>query len=137
MSGQKLLSLAALGLALGLAHLTPAHAAPAGNGTLALGQSAGVDKATTEVRYRGRRFGRGVGVGLGIGVLGAIIADQAYRPRTGYYYDDEAYDGPYYYPSQYSGDPRRVCAQNFRSFEWNTGLYTTYSGEKRLCPYLR
>jgi hypothetical protein len=30
-----------------------------------------------------------------------------------------------------------MCAQNFRSFEWNTGLYTTYSGEKRLCPYLQ
>ena len=35
------------------------------------------------------------------------------------------------------GDPRSLCAQNFRSFEWNTGLYTTYDGDKRLCPYLR
>jgi hypothetical protein len=75
---------------------------------------------------------------LGAGVVaGAIIANEAYRPRRGYYYDDEAYDGPYYYPSGYRGDPRVVCAENFRSFEWHTGLYTTYSGEKRLCPYLR
>jgi hypothetical protein len=29
------------------------------------------------------------------------------------------------------------CANRFRSFEWDTGLYTTYGGEKRLCPYLR
>ena len=28
------------------------------------------------------------------------------------------------------------CAAQFRSFEWDTGLYTTYGGEKRLCPYL-
>ena len=67
----------------------------------------------------------------------SIIANEAYRPRRGYYYDDYAYDGPYYYPSAYSGDPRVVCAQNFRSFEWNTGLYTTYGGERRLCPYLK
>lgn len=29
------------------------------------------------------------------------------------------------------------CARRYRSFEWDTGLYTTYGGEKRLCPYLR
>lgn len=29
------------------------------------------------------------------------------------------------------------CANTYRSFEWDTGLYTTYGGEKRLCPYLR
>ncbi len=29
------------------------------------------------------------------------------------------------------------CDDRFRSFEPSTGLYTTYGGEKRLCPYLR
>ena len=90
--------------------------------------------------HRGHRRGWGAApwIGLGAGVVvGSIIANEAYRPRRGYYYDDYAYDGPYYYPSAYSGDPRTVCAQNFRSFEWSTGLYTTYEGEKRLCPYLR
>ena len=29
------------------------------------------------------------------------------------------------------------CDARFRSFEWNTGLYTTYGGDRRLCPYLR
>lgn len=29
------------------------------------------------------------------------------------------------------------CASQFRSFEWDSGLYTTYGGEKVLCPYLR
>ena len=73
--------------------------------------------------------GRGVGIGIGLGILGGIVAAEAYRPRAGYYYDDEAYDGPYYAPTGYAGDPRSLCAQNFRSFEWNTGLYTTYGGE--------
>jgi hypothetical protein len=104
------------------------------------------NSAVSEVQWRGwgwRGRGRGWGwgawpwVGLGAGVVaGAIIADQAYRPRPGYYYDDYAYNGPYYYPSAYRGDPRTICAQNFRSFDWNTGLYTTYSGERRPCPYL-
>jgi hypothetical protein len=29
------------------------------------------------------------------------------------------------------------CAQRYRSFNPSTGYYTTYSGEQRLCPYLR
>jgi BA14K-like protein len=76
-----------------------------------------------------------VGIGAGI-VAGAIIADQTYRPRPGYYYDTYAYNGPYYYPDDYHGDPRQMCARYFRSFEWDTGYYTTYGGEHRLCPYL-
>ena len=78
----------------------------------------------------------GLGIGAGI-VAGAIIADNYYRPRPGYYYDDYAYDGPYYRPAGYGGDPRVLCAENFRSYEWRTGLYTTYGGEKKLCPYLQ
>jgi hypothetical protein len=87
----------------------------------------------TPVHRRGWR----VAPWIGLGIAGAIIANEAYRPRRGYYYDDYAYEGPYYYPSDYDGDPRVKCAENFRSFEWRTGLYTTYAGEKRLCPYLR
>jgi BA14K-like protein len=70
------------------------------------------------------------------GIVGGIIANEIYRPRYRYY-DDYSYDGPYYAPSGYGGDARELCAQNFRSFEWRTGLYTTYEGDKRLCPYLR
>lgn len=29
------------------------------------------------------------------------------------------------------------CDDRFNSFEWDTGRYTTYGGESRLCPYLR
>jgi len=115
----------------------PAAASPAQTATPVLKADAG--GAVTQVRWWGRRgWGAAPWIGLGAGVaIGTIIADEAYRPRRGYYYDDYAYDGPYYYPAGYRGDPRVMCAENFRSFEWRTGLYTTYSGEKRLCPYLR
>ena len=93
------------------------------------------------IQYRGRGgggFGPGVLFGLGTGVVvGSIIANQADRPRPGYYYDTYAYNGPYYYPAEYRGDPRELCAQYFKSFEWRSGMYTTYQGERRLCPYLR
>jgi BA14K-like protein len=29
------------------------------------------------------------------------------------------------------------CAAQFRSFEPDTGYYTTYAGERVLCPYLQ
>ena len=89
-------------------------------------------------RKRTTRAGATVARRGSLGIIGgAIIANEIYRPRAGYYYDDYAYNGPYYYPSNYGGDPRVNCAQNFRSFEWKTGMYTTYGGERRLCPYLR
>ena len=93
-----------------------------------------------QVQYRRGWGWRGPAIGLGIGagiVAGAIIANEAYRPRRGYYYDTYAYDGPYYYPADYRGDPRTICARHFRSFEWRSGMYTTFAGERRLCPYLR
>jgi hypothetical protein len=75
---------------------------------------------------------RGLGIGLGIGIIGGLIAADAYRSDPGYAADEEVYDAP---PA--SGDPRVLCAEKFRSFEWKTGLYTTNSGEKKLCPYLK
>ena len=121
----------------------PAAAAPVGPAIAPAAAKSG--SAVTEVQYRrgwrgGYRrggYGRGIALGLGAAIVGGVIANEIYRPRAGYYYDDYAYDGPYYRPSQYAGGGRELCAQNFRSFEWNTGLYTTYGGEKRVCPYLR
>jgi hypothetical protein len=136
-------ALAAGALAVAFA-FSPAEAAPAvPSGMVTAKPDAGVLSQVQWGRHRHhhhhrRGWGAAPWLGLGAGVvIGSIIANEAYRPRAGYYYDDDDYDGPYYYPSGYAGDPRSVCAQNFRSFEWNTGLYTTYSGEKRLCPYLR
>lgn len=140
---KKLAPVAALVAAFGLA---PAQAAPAAQALAPAVAKGAAAKAVTEVQYRRgwrrggwRRggWGRGVGIGIGAAIVGGIIANEVYRPRRGYYYDDYAYDGPYYAPSSYAGDARTLCAQNFRSFEWNTGLYTTYGGDKRVCPYLR
>ena len=140
--------LLALLLAPGTAGAAPFAAGPAVQASTA---------DVTAVQYRGygyrsygyarpyayaRPYGRGYGyrpfIGFGVAaVAGAIIANEIYRPRPGSYYDAYDYRGPYYYPTSYQGDPRDICARHFRSFEWNTGLYTAYSGEKRLCPYLR
>lgn len=139
MSVWKLLPLGALALTLGSAAPQAAPVEPAGLATAA----AAIEQTTvTPVQYRrggGRGWGfRGWGPGVGLGIVGgAIIANEIYRPRRGYYYDTYAYDGPYYYPADYRGDPRRICAQHFRSFEWESGYYTTYGGEHRLCPYLK
>ena len=109
-----------------------ASAAPPTSGPR-LAKEAAASGAVHEVEFRHHNgFGRGLGVGLGIGILGAIIAHEAYGPRPAYAEDDYADAAP-----EDGGDPRRLCAQDLRSFEWNSGLYTTHSGEKRLCPYLR
>jgi hypothetical protein len=108
------------------------------------GRGWGYGRATARARATGEGYGRGgwggawpfIGFGAAV-IAGAIIADQAYRPHSGHYYDEGPYDGPYHYPAGFRGDPREICLQNYRTFEWRTGLYTTYSGQKRLCPYLR
>lgn len=148
MAKLKLLSLAAAVLAISVIGAEAAPAVPVSGQQAVVVDSA---VAPTQVQYwRGgrriygggygyRRYGgwRGPLIGGGALIAGAIIANEYYRPRRGYYYDTYAHDGPYYYPQGYTGDPRKICAQNFRSFEWNSGMYTTYGGERKLCPYLR
>lgn len=113
-----------------------ANAAAVSPPSVALKAAEGSSGAT-EVRWRGHRhhwrhrhhgywrhrhrhhFGRDLAIGLGLGVAGALAGSAA----RGYY--------------GYSSDARARCAARFRSFEWDTGLYTTYGGDKRLCPYLR
>ena len=111
---RKLLPLGAVALAFAVA---PANAAPTASATAAIAPKLeNSDSHASAVVGRPPRYGygyrRGWGpgpwLGLGAGVVvGSIIANEAYRPRPGYYYDDYAYNGPYYYPSAYSGDPRR------------------------------
>jgi BA14K-like protein len=141
---------AVIALVIGVgASVATAEATPFVSSTPVVSSEAAVDAAAdtgrvTQIQYRrggyggGRYYGRGYGLPLlGAGIIaGAIIADRAYRPRYRYY-DAADYDGPYYRPANYQGSNRQLCAENFRSFEWRTGLYTTYGGEKRLCPYLR
>ena len=129
MTTWKIVPVGVLALAFALA---PAQAAPAAP------PSAVATGASNDIVKVRRGWGPGLGIGLGLGLFGgAVIANEAYRPRAGTYYDDYGYDGPYYAPAGYGGDARELCARNFRSFEWDTGRYTTYSGERRVCPYLR
>ena len=144
MQGWRLPLAGALALSLGLTPVGPvvgpAMAAPAAMPPSLAKAEAG--STVVEVsrrsyhRYHGHRHrghgGRNLAIGLGIGIIGGMIAADAYRSAPAYA-DDEVYDAP---PAS-AGDPRELCAQEFQSFEWNTGLYTTYSGEKKLCPYLR
>jgi hypothetical protein len=37
---------------------------------------------------------------------------------------------------EFSADAMERCAAQFRSFEPDTGYYTTFSGERVMCPYL-
>ena len=81
-------------------------------------------------RHRGDNWNPGAYIGLGI--AGALLSGAL---SEGAYADDYGYaDGPGY--GEGSSAAMRRCASQFRSFEWDTGLYTTYGGEKRLCPYL-
>jgi hypothetical protein len=132
---------AALGFGVALATATAQATPLVKSSPLAATVDAAGSAANVPVQYRGRGYGyRRGGYGLpllGAGIIaGAIIADRAYRPRYRYY-DAVDYNGPYYRPADYRGSDRQLCAENFRSFEWRTGLYTTYGGEKRMCPYLR
>jgi hypothetical protein len=136
------LSISAISAAAGLATV-PANAAPAGSSTALV--EPGSAKAFTQVRSRGgwrggHRGHRGfrTGAAIGLGIAGAAIATGAAR---GYYYgddDDYYYAEPVYsYGYTYSGGGgAERCAATFRSFEWDTGLYTTYQGERVRCPYL-
>ena len=59
-----------------------------------------------------------------------------------YYYDRYSYDR-YYYDDHYyrrscgTYAEKKRCERKYRSFNWDTCRYTTYSGRKRLCPYVR
>ena len=72
-------------------------------------------------RYIGRRRGGGNDVGIGLGILGAIIGGAIIAESVGGYGSGSAYDR---------------CARSFRSFDGNSGTYTTYDGDTRRCPYL-
>lgn len=131
----------ALALATALTPMTPVLAAPPAPMSPAIAKAES-GSLVTQVRGRSyhrhggygrhRHGGRGVGIGLGIGIIGGLIAAEAYRSAPAYAYDEEVYDD-----APPAGDPREACARQFRSFDWNTGTYTLYSGEKKLCPYLR
>ncbi|WP_412535196.1 BA14K family protein [Mesorhizobium sp. BAC0120] len=75
---------------------------------------------------------------------GMMWDDWDHRREPGYYHGPGMMwrygrGKPYYHAPgmMWGSDVRRHCAARFRSFDWRTGLYTTYSGQRVLCPYLR
>jgi BA14K-like protein len=132
--------------AIGLGGFAPvAHAASAGQSFQKPGE--GIRNNVIEIRYRGR----GPRMYLPIGPS-YLYYDYPYYYSRGYY---PTHIGPHYiyygYPYSYdygrgyphpgdAGAPysaKERCARRFKSFEWDTGRYTTYGGDERLCPYLR
>ena len=129
---------------------TAATAVPAGAAPLHLIPSLNSMSGTAHVeevqfrRWHGHRHhrhswrGRDALIGLGIGAIaGSMIASQGYGYGAPYYgapyaYGAPAYGGPTYADS--SGWER--CRAQFRSLRAD-GTYTTYSGQQKLCPYLR
>ena len=70
-----------------------------------------------------RRGGNGSNIALGIGaaIIGGIMLSEAARAEH----------------RSSHGDDWSRCAQTYRSFESDTGMYTGYDGVRRTCPYLR
>jgi hypothetical protein len=73
-------------------------------------------------RHRGHRRHHHGGHGAA-GIIGAIIAGTLIAAAI---QEGRADD-----------DDMERCAEEFRSFDWETGTYITYDGEERVCPYLR
>ncbi len=70
-----------------------------------------------------RRGGNGGNIALGIGaaIIGGIVLSEAARAN---------------HRNSHGGQWSR-CAQTYRSFESDTGMYTGYDGVRRTCPYLQ
>jgi hypothetical protein len=73
-------------------------------------------------RHHRRRHRGGDGWGAA-GIIGAIVAGTIIAAAIQEGRADER-------------DMER-CAEEYRSFDWETGTYITYDGEERICPYLR
>ena len=129
-------------LTVGLVGFAPvANAASAGQSFIHPSES--VRTNVVEAKYYGRHR-RGY-----LPIFPYIAYDYPYYYSRGYYPTHIGpgyiYSGPYDYSVDYSEDDdegvpysaKERCAHRFRSFEWDSGLYTTYGGRRKLCPYLR
>lgn len=105
-----------------------AQAFPGSQATRSAAVATDTSSLVQEARYRGYGYrgyrggwGRGaIGLGIAGAVIGsAIIANEGYRYRR--------------YPGV---SARQACADRFRSFDWDSGTYMGYDGERHVCPYL-
>jgi hypothetical protein len=129
-------------LTVGLGRLAPvANAAPLGQSFLSPGDSA--KSNVIKVKRGDSRTKIYLPAGPSY-----LYHDYPYYYSRGYYpyhtggyvyYNPKTYD-PDHDDAGYKGVPysaKERCDRRFGSFEWDTGLYTTYGGNKKLCPYLR
>jgi BA14K-like protein len=100
-----------------------------GGGPTAMRATAAQTAGIVDVQYRGRSYdrgryrgndGRNIGLGIAGLVIGGIILSEAARAE---------------HRNSNGGDWQR-CAQTYRSFERDSGMYTGYDGIRRPCPYL-
>ena len=72
----------------------------------------------------GRNRGRNIGLGIAAGIIGGVVISQAARSNG-------------YYERRHSGSSaRQRCADTYRSFDWSSGTYMGYDGDRHVCPYL-
>lgn len=127
-----------------------AEAAPGGHAL----RNPGIGAGSNVVEVKQRRHHRH-GVRYYLPIVPYTAYDYPYYYSRGFYPTHIGrgyvyYGRPYqYYVSEYNegeGDDeygnapysaKERCARRFKSFEWDTGLYTTYRGPKKVCPYLR
>ena len=77
--------------------------------------------------YRGGYRGRNIGLGIAAAIVGGVIISQAARA-----------DGYGYRRTRYAGrSAAQQCADTYRSYDWDSGTYMGYDGERHVCPYLR
>jgi BA14K-like protein len=72
-------------------------------------------------RYRRNNSARNLALGIGGLVIGGIVLSDSARSEHRHVH----------------GSDWQRCAQTYRSFEPETGMYTGYDGIRRTCPYLR
>ncbi len=116
---------------------SPVTAAPAGGFVKSLDLAGQSTSLLDQVQYRGQYAGRGnrgyagnryrrnggrnLALGIGSLIIGGIVLSEAARSE---------------HRRDHSSAWQR-CADTYRSFESDTGMYTGYDGERHTCPYLR
>jgi hypothetical protein len=72
--------------------------------------------------HRGDHVGAGIALGVGALIVGSILASKAARAeRQAVVRGDDAY---------------QRCADDFRSFDWDSGTIVNRYGDRVTCPYL-